>query len=365
MSSSLFPPLLRVRLGGLSGPAIVTSEPAWHRRARAGRQQARQLLHAIEAAAVLSKHHGSQPPGMAGPRNAWNTRKGASSTGSTWTTNRRPWTWCSSCNGNSWVYQYRITSGQATHCQSCGAPWNGDQPAAQPVQAKASDLDTDFLAQIAKECRDRGDTEKADKLDRICSGTIPKGDLSCGQKAAQTLQKVRQFENEVRQAAEAVVLAEAKVKSVKQKLYDASLRLQEAKKAHHETVTNDNFLDCASDMGEEEDDMELDGEAGEAQAKQKAEYADVRKQLEDAKRKHTEYIQKIRGAKKQKVGTPATGTQPTPPTSSGPAASAAASSTPSTPLQKPDEEEVKKVIAEAEGKAKLAAKGASTRRASG
>ncbi len=139
----------------------VTTEPAWHRRQRSGRQAARLTAQSVaKAARLLENHHGRAMPQQAkhvvASFNAqpyksyaevaaegvsgWGTQKWPHSKVWSWSQRpRRSWTPCpAACGG--WSFDDR----GFTHCARCGAAYS-EQPCAGPAPIE---IDEALLAKL-------------------------------------------------------------------------------------------------------------------------------------------------------------------------------------------------------------------------
>ena len=82
----------------------TVTEPAWHRRLRNKRSNARTLVRLAKAEHLLASHHSAQ---QMAPRKAWGHGNG------------RPYTMCPQGCRRSWRYDHKIT--ESCVCQQCGA----------------------------------------------------------------------------------------------------------------------------------------------------------------------------------------------------------------------------------------------------
>ncbi len=163
--SPLFP--LRLPRGTAS-----LAEPAWHRRLRARRQRARQLLRVEAACIALDGHHGSQLPHVVEMawKYGWNGKK----------QNRRrgPWTACACQEAGAWLFDDRIDT--TTTCSKCGdsmypqllAKSGGNQVrAVKPAAASAESREP--VPQTIKDTYDLAKTAGNDNIVAHCEKNWP------------------------------------------------------------------------------------------------------------------------------------------------------------------------------------------------
>ena len=324
------------------------------------------LLATARAGALLARHHRSQAPLMAPPRNdsAWSTQRAGR--------NQAPWRWCTVCN-DSWAYEHNIRSGKYPFCK-CGAPWPSTK--ANPTAADTAASDVEWLKVIVQEAKSVGNQDRVDKLMQAFPSLRGADSVSPTQRSAQTLQDLKKAENQRKQAAESVLALTEKLAAANKYLIECTKNVQASRKAHADAA--DAFHECQDpdiDMLGEYECIATDGSVDE----------DVRKEmvaavseLEKANTKCSDIAKKAGlepSPKRFKKAHAAPGQPaqqgPPQPEAGPPAAAAAAASASSSPASasqasqeegqalirfKAKEAELQRIIADAENRAKETAR---------
>ena len=315
------------------------------------------LLRVFQAGQRLQRHHRSQAPAAGEPRPAmtrWNESRSQS----------RPrtsssWLWCSSCN-DSWVWSSKVRNGYATHCK-CGVAWPVPKPQQPGPPAKPAPQSGDSdLRLLVEEARNSGMVDFADKLAKLLPKQEEDPVANATQKATEALRTVRTLENGRRQVAEAVATLETKVVSAKERIVDLSRQIADARKIAAEAT--DSFHDCQDSMPvDEEDHLPTPDELGKSDvsADIKRDANEVQQQFEVAKTAWQDIAKRMpigtfRGAPKNKFKTE-TGAKVVNPTSATQTSQSSQNNTADSSKEDaiPTQEQVQKIIQEAEVKAKV------------